>query len=257
MLVGLGRIQDPADRGQLCAQAHNLCLFRVHHVSQQFLHALVHDALRQHLQLEQLANEFDQTETLAFRFLRSVVLVPVQHNFTAFFARLIGHLDSLVFQCLSYCSRSGSFLCHPTTLKVLFAPFEQVFAEQLTTCDGFALEIPDPIVLHLWANTLHHLAAKSGVHLGPPRLVGGLLKHQIDDLEECSAVLFFFRFVGSHDDLVRDRVEFFHCQLVQQTLDLAVDDFGLVEIAECNRFPDPSVGRNLQGRGRVQCWLLT
>lgn len=75
MGAGLGGIEDLTDGRQELAQTLNLLLLGVLHVAQKLLHALVHDALRKHLQLEELADELDETETLPLRLLRSVVLL--------------------------------------------------------------------------------------------------------------------------------------------------------------------------------------
>ena len=57
---GFGRIKQTTNCGQELAQALDFLFLGVFHIAKEFLDALVHDTLRQHLQLEELADETDE-----------------------------------------------------------------------------------------------------------------------------------------------------------------------------------------------------
>src|SRR6266702_2984309 len=140
---GFGYIKQTTHCGQELAHALDFLFLGVFRVCEEFLDALVHNTLRQHLQLEELANETDEAQSATSCLDRSRILVRVQ------FRLLTSFLDSLDLRC----RRSD-----PTTLEVLLTAIEQILSEQITACDRLALGILDDIVLNLWVNLLHHLA---------------------------------------------------------------------------------------------------
>ena len=85
------------------------------------------------------------------------------------------------------------------------------------------------------------------------------LEHEPDDLDERAPVLLLLGPVRPRNDLVRDRVEALHRQLVQQRADLAVHDLGrlglcwLALLREAGR--RPAVRGQLEGRNRLEVLL--
>ena len=70
----------------------------------------------------------------------------------------------------------------PTTFEVILTPVQEVLAEKLTTSDGFAIHVLDPMISNLGTECLHHLAAEPSIYLTPVGIVSSLLKNEPDDL---------------------------------------------------------------------------
>ena len=96
MATSLLDIKDATDSSKKHAKTLNFLLFRIIGIDKKCLYTLMHDAFSKHLQLEKFANELDQTETLSFGLLRSVVLVRIYLFSSAFLSLGIG---SFFFQC--------------------------------------------------------------------------------------------------------------------------------------------------------------
>ena len=67
-------VQHATDSSQKLAKTLDFLLFRVIDVTKQLLYTFVHDTFRKHLQLKKFTNELDQTKTLPFGLLSSVVV---------------------------------------------------------------------------------------------------------------------------------------------------------------------------------------
>ena len=205
----------------------------------------MHNALCQHLQLEQFTDELDETETLALGLLRGIVLVQVEYglySLAGLLRLLVRYLLRLVVGRLGRSSSSRCLLRDPTTLKVLLAAVQQVLAEQLAACNGLALVVLDAVVLHLGADLLHHLAAQTSVDPGVHQVICCTFKSESDNLDERAAVLLILALVRPCDDLVRDRVEFLQRQPIEQTHHLAVHHLKPVHL---NKDYAPAVFRRL------------
>jgi hypothetical protein len=64
LLAGLVSIETRTNSRKKLAQALNDLLFAVLNLPKQLLHTFMHDLLSQHVELEQLSDEFDQIQTL-------------------------------------------------------------------------------------------------------------------------------------------------------------------------------------------------
>jgi len=107
----------------------------------------------------------------------------------------------------------------PSAFEIFLASVEKVFAEELSTCDwlAFAFLIPSSCtlgtdLLHLWRHRRAYISdhAASSVAFS---------KTQSDDLNE-RRHLSPFRLVSPSNDLVRDRVNVLHCELLSRALTL-------------------------------------
>lgn len=232
MRLGLLLVEEPADGGEEPTEGLDVLLLRTRDVGEKLLDTLVHNALREHLELEELSNETDETETLALGLLRDVVLV--RHERSLLLGRLLAlllcgssgglvRLDlGVVLVCLGGSGSDGRSTLGPTLLEVFLAAVEEVLAEERAAGDrGARLGVLDLLVRDV-AEGLHHLAAQPGVHRRPVGLVGRLLKDKTNDLPKSATVGLGLGLVGPREDLARDRVEVLHRKLVEETLDLLV-----------------------------------
>jgi len=91
---------------------------------------------------------------------------------------------------------------NPSKLDNPLATIEEIFQEKLATSNWLALVVPNPVILNLRTNTLHHLHAQPSIHPGPCSLICRFLKHEFDNLDECPTILLVLRFVRPFDDLI-------------------------------------------------------
>lgn len=180
--------------------------------------------LREHLHLEELADEHGEAKTLTLCAQRSIPMST-------------GPLHG------------SGLLGDPFVLEAPLTAVEKVLVEELTAGDGLTIGVLDPVVVHVQANLLYHLPAQTSVHLEPRRLVHRLLEDEMDDLDEHPAVLLLLRPIRPRDDLARNAVESFHSELVEERLDIPVDNlrrlridglFCLDKTCRC-----PAISRNL------------
>ena len=71
---------------------------------------------------------------------------------------------------------------NPPAFKVILTLVQEVLVEKLTTSDGFAICILDPMISNLGTECLHHLVAELSVYLILVGIVGSLLENEPDDL---------------------------------------------------------------------------
>ena len=142
MCARLGYIEQLTNGSQEQAQALNLLLLWILHVSKELLDTLMHDVFRKHLKFEQLANEFDQTETLTFGLLGSIILLRVQLALV-FALLLAGCLDHLVVVTFGHRSTCYGFFGNPYALKAFLTLKHEIHVERLATSDWFTIRVLD------------------------------------------------------------------------------------------------------------------
>lgn len=134
MCARCGHIEQLTNSSQDLAQALDH-LFGILQVTKEPLDTLVNNVLRKHLDLEQLTNTFDQTETLT---LGLFILIGVQLALVSALV-LVGCIDRLVvvsFGCRSTCC---GFFANPSAFKIFLTLIEEILAEQLATSDRFSI----------------------------------------------------------------------------------------------------------------------
>lgn len=216
MAARLLRVELLSDGRQQSAEGLDVLLLGVGHVRQELLNADVHDSLGQHVELEELSDEPDESESLSLGLLSSVVLVRHERSLLLRLSVLatlglsvggslvVGRLDGVVVLLLSLGGGRGGGPGGPSSLEVLLTTVEEVLSEEATTGDGLTLVVENLLVLDLGRQLLHHESAQTGVHGRPVGLVGRLLEDESNDLSERLTVLLVLGLVGPREDLGRD-----------------------------------------------------